>query len=263
MLRAFGVVGMTYDDYMLRYCYYPKGQPLDIRRPLGTRSDRIPELKALLAKVMLRRTRKEVAPDMPDIDFQFFEVEPEHPTDLEVPAGMPDDKLLAWLEANRAADRENRQAVALAKVPPLVEEIAFALENDLLKQTVVFGWHKEPLRELARWLSSEGITVDLITGDTPERKREEIQKAFREGRLQVICANIMAAGTAIDLSEASHAYFIELDWVPGNNMQAANRLVSMEKQEKVSADVVTWPGSADDRVQRVLMRRVKEINQLV
>jgi len=32
----------------------------------------------------------------------------------------------------------------MAKVPALVEEIAFAIENGLLKQTVCFGWHVEP-----------------------------------------------------------------------------------------------------------------------
>ena len=46
-------------------------------------------------------------------------------------------------------------------------------------------------------------------------------------------ANIAAAGTAIDLSAASHGYFLELDWTPGSNLQAANRLVSMQKSEKV------------------------------
>jgi len=37
----------------------------------------------------------------------------------------------------------------------------------------------------------------------------------------------------------------------------------MDKQEPVTVDVVTWPGSTDDRVQQVLTRRVREINQLV
>jgi hypothetical protein len=54
-----------------------------------------------------------------------------------------------------------------------------------------------------------------------------------------------------------------LDWVPGNNAQAANRLISMEKEEKVTFDVVTWPGSTDDRVQKILLRRVAELSKLI
>lgn len=266
LLRAFGAVKMTYEEFMLRYCYYPKGQPLDIRRPLGTRADRIPELRALLAPIMLRRTRKEVAPEMPDIGFEFLPVEP--PANRwDVLAGVEiksDEALLTWLEANRNADREDRIEVALAKVPALVEEIVFAIENGLLRQTVVFGWHTEPLIKLAQGLVERGVVpAAVITGSTPLIQREHVQREFREGRIPVVVANILAAGTAIDLSTASHGYFLELDWVPGNNMQAANRLVSMEKKEPVTFDVVTWPGSTDDRVQRVLMRRVKEINQLI
>jgi hypothetical protein len=70
MLRAFGVVGMSYGDFIRRYCTvdWMSG------KPNGTKVEMIPELKALLATVMLRRTRKQVAPEMPDIGFDFLEV---------------------------------------------------------------------------------------------------------------------------------------------------------------------------------------------
>lgn len=262
MLKAFGATKMSYDDFIARYCarWWNKQRRKWVIK--GTRGDRIPELKELLAPIMLRRTRKDVAPEMPEIDFQFLEVQPAT-ADIAVPQGLSDDELLEWLAANAAASSEDRQPVAHAKVPALVEEIVFAIENDLLKQTVVFGWHKEPLQVLNHQLNLRGIRCDLITGDTPGKKREKAQKDFREGKTQVVAANILAAGTAIDLSAASHGYFLEVDWVPGNNMQAANRLISMTKTEPVTFDVVTWPGSVDDRVQRVLVRRVKEINQLI
>jgi len=36
----------------------------------------------------------------------------------------------------------------------------------------------------------------------------------------------------------------------------------MEKKEKVTIDVATVPGTIDDGVQQVLMRRVRELSQL-
>ena len=77
-----------------------------------------------------------------------------------------------------------------------------------------------------------------------------------------MCANILAAGTTIDLSAARHAYFLELDWVPGNNVQAASRLVSMGKLDPVTCDVVTWPGSFDDKLHRTLLTRTRELSKL-
>ena len=257
MLKAFGVVKMTYDEFLRRYC---RLDSLGVVR--GTRVQMIPELRELLAKVMLRRTRKQVAPDMPDIDYQFLEVKPIGDAALSVPAGLSDADLLAWLEAHPNSGEQDRIAVATAKVIPIADNIQFAIENDLLQQTVVFGWHVEPLGRLAAELNGRGIRTGLITGASPPRERERVQRQFREGHLQVVAGNILACGTAIDLSAARHAYFLELDWVSGNNVQAASRLVNMEKLDKVTADVVTWKGSVDDRVQQALVRRVKELSQL-
>lgn len=258
MLRAFGVVGMTYDEFVDRYCIVNKFT-LQIT---GTKPAMIGEVRELLAKVMLRRTRKEVAPEMPSIDFQFLEVEPENKADIELPKGLSEAQLAEWLENNAKTDREDRIAVADAKVLPLAKEIDFALQNELLKQTVVFGWHTEPLEHLCRLLNEGGIRAELLTGKTSSVQRERVQSNFRSGWTQVVVGNILAAGTAIDLSAASHGYFLELDWLPSNNIQAANRLVSLDKHEPVTYDVVTWPGSADDRVQRTLIRRSNELSQL-
>ena len=257
MLYAFGVVGLPYDSFVRRYCTV---NPFTLKIT-GTKEKTIPELKALLAKIMLRRTRKEVAPDMPQIAYDFLAVEPRG-ADYNIPDGLTDDQLAAWLESHPAVDSDDRQAVAMAKVPALVEEIASALNDGLLAQTVVFGWHVAPLHALAGGLTAHGVRVAVLTGSTPAKDREHIQLAHRAGLTQVVVANILAAGTAIDLSNASHGYFLELDWVPGNNAQAANRLVSMDKKEPVTFDVVTMPGTTDDRVQRVLLTRVAQLSKL-
>ncbi len=258
MLRAFGVVNMDYDGFVNYYCTVNKFT-LQIT---GTKPDKIHEVRALLAKVMLRRTRKEVAPEMPAIDFQFLEVEPESQADIDLPKGLSEAQLAQWLEDNGKTDRQDRIAVADAKVLPLAKEIDFNLQNKLLRQTVVFGWHTEPLEHLCRLLNNTGIRAELLTGKTSSAQRERVQTNFKLGLTDVVVGNILAAGTAIDLSVASHGYFLELDWLPSNNIQAANRLISLDKKEPVTYDVVTWPGSADDRVQRTLIRRTNELSQL-
>jgi SNF2 family DNA or RNA helicase len=247
MLTHFGLIEMDYSVFLRRYCRIDYLS----QRPVGTKEDMIPELRALLAKCMLRRTRKDVAPDMPEIGFDFLEMTPTSKADLPADADL------------ERAPPDNRQDVALAKVGPLGDEIEFAITNGLLKQTVVFGWHVEPLKVLARQLIARGLRVGLITGETPSALRTAVQHDFINGMLDVVLAQILAAGTAIDLSAASHGYFLELDWLGTNNLQAANRLVSMQKAEAVTFDVCTWPGSHDDRVQQVLVRRMREIRKLI
>lgn len=260
LLTAAGVVGMSYEAFIRRYCR------IDFlsQRPVGTKEEHIPELRALWQQIGLRRTRKQVAPEMPDIAFDFLPVDcGKVDLDPEAMASLSDELLLERME--RLADRDwnDRQAVALAKAEKVVEEVGFALANSLLKQTVVFGWHLEPLRKVTASLKAMGFQAEMLYGETPEKKRTEIQERFRLGLLDVVVGQIRACGTAIDLSAASHGYFIELDWVPANNMQAANRLVAIGKDEKVTIDVATMPGSVDDRVQRVLVRRARELNALI
>ena len=210
----------------------------------------------MLATFMLRRTRAEVAPDMPRIGFEFLEVTPFEQADLQQVGDIEQAiDIGAW-------DEDDRIAVAKAKALPLVEEIAEAIESGNLKQTVAFGWHTEPLAVVTMSLLARGIKALEITGQTSQAKRQWVQDSFKAGETQVVVANILAAGTAIDLSAASHGYFLELDWLSVNNMQAANRLVSMQKAEPVTFDICTMPGTVDDRVQRVLMRRVNELNRL-
>lgn len=256
VMFAFGATSMPYAEFVATFCYSNADG-----RILGTKQRQVPELRQALSKILLRRTRREVAPEMPEIAFEFLEVTPTSPADLRLPENCSDADLLAWLEAQPAA-ADDRVAVALGKVEPLVEEIVESIRGGLYAQTVVFGWHVEPLEQLAARLRANRIETRVLNGATPAAQRAGIQEAFREGRLQVIAANIAAAGTAIDLSAASHGYFLEMDWTPGSNAQAANRLVSMAKKEPVTYDIVTWPGSMDDAVQRVLLRRVKELAKL-
>lgn len=252
MLRAFGAIGMTYPAFVQRYCRVD----FMSQRPVGTNEERIPELRKIMEPYVLRRTRAEVAPEMSAIGFEFLVVSPINaPKDIDVGADI------MWHRDN-ASTAEYRIAAAYAKALPLVEEIAFAIDNALLKQTVVFGYHIDPLEAVVAGLRKRQIATELITGQTTRRDRELIQDSFRHGATQVLVANLLVAGTAIDLSAASHAYFLELDWVPANNVQAANRLVSMDKNTPVTCDVVTWPGSTDDRVQQVLTHRARELNQL-
>jgi SNF2 family DNA or RNA helicase len=237
MMVAFGYTSWTYEGWCRYFCDYDWTKT----KIVGTKQSKIPELRAILAKFMLRRTRKQVAPEMDEIDFQFLAVEPVSKVDL----------------ASEDEHDPSRKEVAIAKALPLVEEIAACLERGDYKKTVVFAWHRDAINAVALGLQKRGVDALQLVGGMPEWHRTEIVKEFST-RFQVVVAQIIAAGTAIDLSAASHGYFLELDWLPANNIQAANRLVSLQKDEPVTFDVCTWPGSVDDKVQRILLRRSQE-----
>ena len=256
MLRAFGVTALSYTDFTERYCTFDWA-----RNITGTRKTHLSELTSIIDSIMLRRTRREVAPEMPEIGFEFLAMSGQGNLDLPIPSGLTDEQTMAWIERHR--ENATRREIALAKIPGLVHEIAGCLDRGDYKQTVVFGWHRDALEALRDGLRACGIHAQKLIGGIPESVRSATQMEFANGFSQVLVCQIAAAGTAIDLSAASHGYFLELDWVPANNMQAANRLVSLQKKEPVTFDICTWPGSADDRVQQILLRRAREIREII
>jgi SNF2 family DNA or RNA helicase len=240
LLRAFGAVRIDYKAFVSHFCYYD----WKTDRVYGNRFEHLSELRALLAPFTLRRTLAQVAPQMPRIAYNLFAVEPQPGVDLR--SSNPDD-----------VDTEDRIAVALAKAPELAKEIEDNLLAGNYRQTVAFGYHVAPLKALGEMLTAAGYDVSVITGETPLQQRENKLAAFKAGVCQVLICQMIAAGTAIDLSAAQHGYFLELDWTPANNSQAAHRLVNIQTKLPVTMDVLNWPGTKDDAVQRTLLRKLR------
>jgi SNF2 family DNA or RNA helicase len=241
LLVAFGATHMSYEQFCRHFCDYDWTK----MKIVGTKQSRISELRGLLAPLMLRRTKKQVRPEMDDIDFQFLAIDCKK-------------DLVSELE-----DDPSRREVAIAKAPALVEEIAGCLERGDYQQTIVFAWHRDAIAAIHTGLADRGIKTACLLGGQNESHRAIIQQQFRWGESQVLVCQILAAGTAIDLSAASHGYFLELDWLPANNIQAANRLVSMMKDEPVTFDICAAPGTVDDKVQRILLRRSRELGTIL
>lgn len=255
MLRAFGKTRMRYEDWVNRYCLVNR---LTLR-PIGTKPSYVEELRAMLATVMLRRTLAEVAPEMPTLAMDTLCIPGVAPDGDPNAAHLDDAALLRYLTQTAAHDAELRTATAMAKVKGLLDHVAFAIENSLMAQTIVFGHHIEPLRMLTDGLCARGISAAMLTGETSTMRRAMIQQDFRAGRISVVVANIQVAGTAVDFSAADCGFFLEQSWVPVDNLQAAHRIVSLDRKTPPAFQVVTWPGSFDERVQRVLIRKMDGI----
>ena len=87
---------------------------------------------------------------------------------------------------------------------------------------VIFAWHKSVVTKLKVGLAKfNPLTID---GSTPMKDRQDIVNEYQNGGGQVIILNIVAGGLGYTLTKASKVYFVEFDWVVGNNDQAVRRL---------------------------------------
>ena len=193
----------------------------------------LPCVPEQLARVMLRRTRAEVSPQLQRNTVQII------PVPLSSDATRLSDASLRAIakrgltlsEASRLANTHayatrpawistisrTKSAIAVSKLPyalQLIENYEAAGEP-----FVVFSASRGVVDAIGKrpgW--------GTITGDSSPRRREDVQQQFREGRILGVAATIQAGGTAIDLSTACALLFVDLTWDPGSVQQAAERI---------------------------------------
>ena len=70
--------------------------------------------------------------------------------------------------------------------------------------------------------------------------------------------NISAAGTSISLNAANHIFFLEEDYVPGNNLQAAFRCGGPAQVKPVFVRTFCLEHSYDRRLQDIIRQKMIE-----
>lgn len=149
-----------------------------------------------------------------------------------------------------------RAALATAKMPAMLELIEELEEQD--EPVVVFSAHRAPIDHLAQ---RKGWAV--ITGDTSPEERTAIEDRFQAGELRGVGATIKAGGVAITLTRACRAIFVDLDWTPGLNQQAEDRICRIGQKRPVLITVLTAEHPLDERVSELLEEKVGIIDASV
>lgn len=180
----------------------------------------------ILHKVMLRRTKAQVLPELPGRTFRMVEVDVRSDR-LRSEMDRAYDALEAYMRAMGDGEIGNlpaffdmsrvRREIAEAKIGAmlgLIEDLESAGEP-----VVVFSDHREPVLRAA---SRSGWTS--ILGGLSDSERFRRNEAFQAGHHKGIACTITAAGAGINLFRASHMIVVDLNWVPAHNTQAFDRI---------------------------------------
>jgi len=195
------------------------------------------DVKDYLSYFMIRRTKAEVLPELPEKTRQRIDIGTLDPDTMEEyqialnDARDAHDKALLN-GASEALARQKmrggieraRTALGLAKIRggEVADLVADIVENK--ECCVVFCAHHFVSDELMTQLNQAGIKSAVVDGRTPQIERARIEGQFQNGGLQVFIGGINAAGEAITLTRADTVVFVELDWVPAALMQAEDRI---------------------------------------
>lgn len=234
----------------------------------GKPDDSVPER---LARVMLRRMKRDVLPQLPEKIIEVLEVgvDADYMRELDKIAfslttedGVSISDPMAIFEATRtsrvAFERvaQLRKLVALAKIPAA---LAFADEmEEQGEKLVVMSAHLEPLKAFAK---RKGWGV--IQGSTPAHERTALEDRFQRGELSGLACSIKAAGVALTLTAAARMLFVDESWTPSENVQAEDRIVRLGQRRGVIVTRLFCDHELDKHVLRVLHRKEVLISRVV
>lgn len=228
----------------------------------------INQVRSLVAPYMLRRTKAEVAPDLPPKIEQVLRVdlEPGHSTayrELETQArrqvsGLLQSgdrmSILAALTALRRASLDlrlvgGRTGITSAKTNALVEQLQ-AIPNH---KALVFSQFTSYLKLIKEALEEAGIKTAYLDGST--RQRDQVVKEFSEGDAQAFLISLRAGGTGLTLTAADYVFVMDPWWNPAVEEQAIDRAHRIGQKRPVNVYRLVAKGTIEEKVSQLQQRK--------
>jgi SWI/SNF-related matrix-associated actin-dependent regulator 1 of chromatin subfamily A len=221
-----------------------KSGPRTVWRTEG--ASNLKELRRRLKWFMIRRTKTDVALELPPKTRQVIELQVpkthRHVTLTDSPKRLVNEALA------KAAD---------GKLGDVVDIIESHVEQG--NKVVVFCHRIAIAEALAASFSADGIDARSITGKVLFKKREQIIG----DKPTVLCCTMDSCETGIDLSFANVAVFVELDWVPSKLLQCEARLARYGQSRNVLIQYVIATGTIDEIIQHEVIRKLEHFEQAI
>jgi len=217
---------------------------------------------------MIRRRKKQVLKELPDKQRSVVLL----PVNLKEYHRAEND-FLNWLSEQdmvKAKKAANAQAlVQLGYLKRLAAELKMKGVIDWMDdyfegtdaKLVVFAYHKNIIQTLYQKYKKIAVVLD---GNTPPTLRQSnIQKFQQDKHTRLFIGQIIAAGTAITLTAASTAAFIELDWTPGNHIQAEDRLHRIGQKHHTQLYYIVSKGTIEEDLCSIIQKKAKTISSVL
>ena len=128
------------------------------------------------------------------------------------------------------------------------------------KPLVVFAHHRDVVESLYTKLRQDFPSTRFINGETNESDRHENILHFQQGSIDFLICSTNAMREGVNLDHANTTLFVEREWVPAWEQQAAARVRRMTQEASTCHKVVL---SANDTIDALFDQVVAEKADLV
>ncbi len=253
------------------------------RKPIesGERPELLDLLRRRIRPLMLRRTKDQVAIDLPPKQVQVLPV-PQHPVHAHIYdqhlqrerqrvlglLGDPDANRVAILAAltrlrqlaldPALVDEAYAGKATAAKVAFLVEQLTeLAAEGH---RALVFSQFTGFLRIVERALDVAGLRTCYLDGSTTDR--QSVIRGFRDGEAAAFLISLKAGGFGLTLTEADYVFVLDPWWNPAAESQAIDRAHRIGQSRPVTVYRLVSEGTIEEKVV-ALQERKRDLFQRV
>lgn len=206
----------------------------------------------LKSSIMLRRTKSQVLPELPDKTRQVI--------DVKIDNRKAYSKIGLHSEGGAISIfTELLMTMMRGKIKPSIRYIDDVLQN--VDKLVVFCTHREMIDAIEKKFVDRGVVK--IDGSVPVHKRTAIVEQFQtDDGTQLFLGNVKAAGVGITLTAASHTIFTELPWGPVELTQAEDRLHRITQENAVNVYILNAVNTIDAHITDLIVHKKQIINNI-
>ena len=238
-------------------------------------SDRLAQLRRRIRPLMLRRTKEEVAKDLPPKQEQIIELEMNaqhrevYETHLQRERqkvlGLIDDMsknrfeifrsltLLRQLSLDASLVDEQYAAVPSTKLDALMGQLADIVAEG--HRTLVFSQFTGFLDKARKRMEAAGIEYCYLDGAT--RNRPSVIAEFRSGTAPVFLISLKAGGVGLNLTEADYCILLDPWWNPATEAQAIDRIHRIGQTKNVMVYRLVAKDTIEDKVMALKATKAK------
>ncbi|WP_343523695.1 SNF2-related protein [Pedobacter sp.] len=148
---------------------------------------------------------------------------------------------------------------ASSKIDVLMEQIGSKAGKHKI---LVFSQFVTMLDLIKKQLEKRGIKYEYLTGQT--RKRAEAVSSFQQNaNIPVFLISLKAGGTGLNLTEADYVYLVDPWWNPAVENQAIDRAYRIGQHKNVMAVRLICPDTIEEKIMKLQATKKDLVNNLI
>ncbi|MGN7187550.1 SNF2-related protein [Microbacterium enclense] len=227
--------------------------------------------RQLVANVWVRRTKKQVLPNLPESMVDRVEMTVDL-ADYRKTHAQILERIDEWVahcyETDGHAPNEYdigeyvdtaiqftswlRRSAGLSKVKQVTElvreHVTQTTEHGVCTRPMLVWAHHGEVIEALR----DALKAPAIDGSTSSSESTALIDRMQAGELPVLICSITAVGAGVTMTRSSDMIFAELDWTPAMMQQALDRVRRIGQRNAITARLTIAEGTLDEHISRVL-----------